>query len=203
MHATIDLIPERIRLRRRQLRRYRTYGMLVLAVAGAMGFAGAHAARLAGRVEQLHATADKLHAGTATLKQDSLALSDQLKHTRNLLRETERLSQGHRWSRALSYLAAQVPDAVLLVMVATDPPEPGRASSTRRVANRPGAPQAKTSDGPRALAIRGYAVEHEDLAAFLRKLKEGQVFDSVTLLHSKREPFLAGDGIAFTLTCHW
>ena len=46
-------------------------------------------------------------------------------------------------------------------------------------------------------------MEHQDQAAFLGSLKEQQVFDSVSLLHSKREPFLNGEGIAFTLACHW
>ena len=88
-------------------------------------------------------------------------------------------------------------------MVSTDPPEPGSGGSVRHTARGRANSRPREDVSPTALAIRGYAQEHADLAAFLTALKQEDVFDSVSLLHSKREPFLAGEGVAFTVTCHW
>jgi len=199
----IDLIPAGVHATRRRRDRRQIYVAVVLITVFVLGAAGLHTMRRAHQVRRLVVQADKLRAETDVLNRTSTALTAELEQTRRILQEAERLRQGHRWSRLLSFLAERVPDSVLLVLVATDPSEPGRARASRRAANPKESDPGEGDLGPRAIAIRGYALEHQDQAAFLGSLKEQQVFDSVSLLHSKREPFLNGEGIAFTLTCHW
>ena len=203
MIATIDLISPELHQRRCRRTRLRAYaGLFVLVIAGIV-LTGAHASNRAKQANELNRVAADLRAAEARLNRDGAKALAELARTQKTLHEAQRLRDGHRWSRLLNYLAAQVPDSVLLVMVATDPPEPGRGSSLTPRSRQ--APKARRSsgEGPRALAIRGYALEHEDLAAFLGGLNKADVFDSVSLLHTKREPFLDGEGLAFTLTCHW
>ena len=203
MTPAIDLIPARVHVARRRRDRRQIYVAVVLMTVFVLGATGLQAVRRAHQVRRLVVQADKLRAETDVLKRESAALTAELEQTRRILQEAERLRQGHRWSRLLSFLAERVPDSVLLVLVATDPSEPGRARVPSRGADAYESGPGAGDSGPRAIAIRGYAMEHQDQAAFLGSLKEQQVFDSVSLLHSKREPFLNGEGIAFTLTCHW
>ena len=203
MTPAIDLIPARVHATRHRRDRRRLYVAVVLITVLVLGATGLNAMRRAHRVRRLVVQSDKLRAETDVLKRESAALTAELAQTRRILQEAERLRQGHRWSRLLSFLAERVPDSVLLVLVATDPSEPGRARLPSGGADAYESGPGSGDSGPRAIAIRGYAMEHQDQAAFLGSLKEQQVFDSVSLLHSKREPFLNGEGIAFTLTCHW
>jgi Tfp pilus assembly protein PilN len=202
-NATVDLIPRALHRRRNRLVRLRLYAVLSSAIVAALGLFGLYASRLAAEVDDLNQITAKLRSAEGRLKAEGVALAAELSRTQTLLREAERLRDGHHWSRVLGYLAAQVPDTVQLVMVATDPPEPGRAGPIKRRARGSSRPKRSEREGPRSLAIRGYALDHKDLAAFIDGLKDGGVFDSVSLLHSKREPFLDGEGITFTLTCHW
>ena len=203
MIATIDLIPPGLHQRRCRWVRLRAYGTLLVLLVVGIGLAGLQTSRRARQVNELNQVAAQLRSAQARLDHQGVAVSAELAGTQRLLREAERLRNGHRWSRLLAYLAAQVPDSVLLVMVSTDPAEPGKRGSRTRAGSQVRSVEGRQNDSPQALAIRGYALGHGDLAAFLRKLQEGDIFDSVSLLHSKREPFLEGEGLAFTLTCHW
>jgi len=201
--ATIDLIPPVLHRQRHRRARLRIYAALSTAMVAAIGLIGLYASRLAGDVDAMNRITAQLQSAEARLKAEGIELAADLARTQKMLREAERLRDGHHWSRVLGYLAAQVPDTVQLVMVATDPPEPGRAGTVTRRLRGGAGPKRSGQDGPRSLAIRGYALEHKDLAAFIDGLKDGEIFDSVSLLHSKREPFLDDEGLAFTLTCHW
>jgi Tfp pilus assembly protein PilN len=201
--ATVDLLPLEIHRRRNRRARIRAYFIASALIFLGMGLFGIHTSRQARRVEEINGIAARLRAAESQLKTQGTSIRAELAHTQRLLHEAERLRNGRRWSRVMTFLASQVPDSVLLVMVSTDPPEPGSGASIRHPARNRANSQPRKDVSPTSLAIRGYAQEHADLAAFLTDLKQEDVFDSVSLLHSKREPFLAGEGVAFTVTCHW
>jgi Tfp pilus assembly protein PilN len=201
--ATVDLLPPGLHRRRNCRARLRAYFIAAAMIFLSMGLFGLHAARQARHVEEINQIAARLRATERQLETQGASVRAELARTQRLLHEAERLREGRRWSRVMSFLASQVPDSVLLVMVSTDPPEPGSGGLVRNTARNRTDPQSYKDVSPATLAIRGYALEHADLAAFLASLKREDVFDSVSLLHSKREPFLAGEGVAFTVTCHW
>ena len=201
--ATVDLLPPGLHRRRNCRARLRAYFIASAMIFLGMGLFGLHTSHQARRVEEINQVAAKLCAAEKRLETQGASVRAELARTQRLLHEAERLREGRRWSRVMSFLASKVPDSVLLVMVSTDPPEPGGGGSISPAVRGRYSSQPRKDVSPTALAIRGYAQEHADLAAFLASLKQEDVFDSVSLLHSKREPFLAGEGVAFTVTCHW
>ena len=58
-------------------------------------------------------------------------------------------------------------------------------------------------DAPRKLEIVGYAPEAAQPHNFVSALKEKQVFSSVVLRGSQREPMLERSYYRFELVCHW
>ena len=100
-----------------------------------------------------------------------------------------------------------MPEGCWLISVATDPPTPRGALSTPKA---PG-PDAESEeqaavvvvDAPRKLAIMGFAVDAADPHAFVRALKNTEVFTNVTLQHVRREPVGRRSCFRFDLVCEW
>ena len=201
MAVRVDLIPPVLHEQRRARRRRRAWTMVVTALAVSTGGVGAYASRQAARVVDLRQRGVERRRETVELRRESVQLADDLEEATRILREAETLRDGHRWSRMVTFIAQHVPDSVLLVTMATDPP---RTRSSRAPARADGAgSRALRDQSSTTLTLRGYAVQHDDLAGFLQRLKNSNVFQAVTLHYSKREPFLDGEGVAFALTCRW
>jgi Tfp pilus assembly protein PilN len=201
MAVRVDLIPPALHEKRRSHRRYRIWTLVAAVLIVSTGGIGTYISRQATRVFELRQRSVERHRETVQLRRTNVQLADDLEEAAQILHEAETLRDGHRWSRMVTFVAQHVPDSVLLVMMASDPP---RTRSPRAMARANGAAEHTAEELSSAtLTLRGYAMQHEDLAGFLRRLKNSSVFEAVTLHYSKREPFLGGEGVAFALTCRW
>ncbi len=200
MIVSVDLIPADLHEERRSRGHRRAWATCTIATAVLLAAVGAYATHRAQEVTGLLAEAEAIRAEGTSLRNETAKIEARVQGASNLLQQAERLREGHYWSRMLAYVADCVPDSVVLVLLATDPAQPGTIATRSRDRE---AARAPASSDPRSIALRGYAIEHKDVNDLIENLKKGGVFQSVSLLYSKREPYLESEGVSFTLTCHW
>jgi Tfp pilus assembly protein PilN len=200
MIVSVDLIPSELHEERRARNHRRGWATVAVVTATLIGTIGAYATHQARDVTSLRVQADTIRAEGTSLRNETAVVEAQVQGSTHLLQQAERLREGHYWSRMLAYVADCVPDSVVLALLATDPPQPGTEPARGRDRE---APRGSSASDPRSLALRGYALEHKDVNELIENLKKGGVFVSVSLLYSKREPYLESEGVSFTLTCHW
>ena len=58
-------------------------------------------------------------------------------------------------------------------------------------------------DGPGAVRISGFAVDHDWLYEFITRLKDASVFERVDMLQAGKERTMQADAVRFVLVCAW
>jgi hypothetical protein len=93
-----------------------------------------------------------------------------------------------------------MPPEVWLTSIATDPPYPHGRGRTEVTAEDG---DTVVLEAPTQLTVQGYAVDHKHLYSFMSRLKQANVFASVELVRSGREPALMGQAVRFDLHFAW
>jgi Tfp pilus assembly protein PilN len=130
---------------------------------------------------------------------------------RTAISRVEALRAKRGWSGLLTQIGECMPDEVWLLSATTDAPALSRPSpaaaptgtpegATKSAAQGPGVVRMA---GPTQLTLQGYALEHNNLYAFMARLLETRAFKSVELIRSGQEPILAGTAVRFDLLCSW
>lgn len=95
------------------------------------------------------------------------------------------------WSQLLAIVADERGDDVVLNRVAVDAPPDTGADAAK------GAAVTK----PLFLRVGGYGRTQGAVSQFVLRLEQTGLFESVSLIKTNREPFLATDAVAFKLDC--
>ena len=151
------------------------------------------ARRVAHGQERLREARDGLAAASKT----HLALTQQAE-------TASRLTKPRVWSPLLAFLAERIPHEVMLsaLRVETTETEPDNAATAAPAWRK--AEREKEEERPRGvLHVSGLAADHRALAALLKTLSECALFRSVRLGGTKREPFLSGHAMDFSVICTW
>ncbi len=156
---------------------------------------------------RLHASRRVAYAGDR-LERARIAL-EALTQTRNATLEQAKIAaqveRPRAWSPLWAFLAEQTPTEITLdelsVNVPNAGPEPENASPNA-AQQTPSAP----SDTPTVrgtLRITGHALDHDALTRFMKVLDDATLFRIVRLGGTRREAYLDGRAVAFTLICEW
>jgi Tfp pilus assembly protein PilN len=211
----INLIPAPLRLHEARRRRTTRWGLTVLIAATLSALAiGATLNRQATAAElraqqraleaNLHATRTRLSEATETC------------HRLNAeMQRADALRSKRCWSGLMGLFARCLPGEIWLTSLATEPPLPVQGSGFR-VQGSPASPlvggalpggqaaEPVTLSAPTSLNLRGYALDHDALYAFISALKQSGAFSRVELLgKAGAEPIMRGTAVRFELTCGW
>lgn len=202
---SVNLLPRsesRLRSRGARIRLWLAICTVEAVALGGMGWLVAPSASA-----RVHASRRVAYAGDR-LEQARIAL-EALTQTRNAtLQQAKIAAQVERpraWSPLWAFLAEHTPTEITLdelsVNVPNAGPEPENVSPSA-AQRTPSAP----SDTPTVrgtLRITGHALDHDALTRFMKVLDDATLFRVVRLGGTRREAYLDGWAVAFTLICEW
>ncbi|HNO77769.1 MAG TPA: PilN domain-containing protein [Phycisphaerae bacterium] len=155
-------------------------------------------------------------AKASTVENELKPLRSQLTGTKNKLSESlsmvtdlrQRLSRADAirskrpWKNLMATLTAKMPQEVWLTSLESYDHAP--KATVRRAATK----EEEKSDtieleGPAGLRLTGFALEHEQLLAFMAALNDGVLFNRVDMVKSGQVPLADGVAVRFVLECTW
>ena len=205
MTVKINLLPESYRQHRRRQTRFGMVmigGGVLLAAELCVGLAlhvrTARTRELLDEAQDARDTAQAADERLAVPTRKAARLSQQV----TLATE---LRTTHHWSRLLALLGNATPDRVILAGISTDPP---RWVQAREQPAKPGSghkadESTETKPLIKGIVISGFAIDHDDLAAFMSALQAAEAFASIDLKDFRRDAFLSQEAVAFELRCQW
>lgn len=166
-------------------------GWLVAPSAGARERASRRVAYAGDRLEQARIALEiSTQTREATLEQAKVAAQ---------------VERPRAWSPLWAFLAEQTPTEITLdelsVNVPNAGPEPEKAEPNAARLTPSAPTDAPTVRG--TLRITGHALDHDALTRFMKVLDDSTLFRVVRLGGTRREPYLDGRAVAFTLICEW
>ena len=125
----------------------------------------------------------------ARIESQQKSLLPRLNEQKLILTAERSISDQPDWSLLLTYLADDVMgDQIVLSGCTLAPSAPG---------DKTGAADADAL----VFTLTGYALSTADVSQFILRLEQIGLFDKVTLARTNREPYLAGQAIAFEARC--
>ncbi|HEY3242101.1 MAG TPA: PilN domain-containing protein [Phycisphaerae bacterium] len=206
--VAVNLVPKVLRMQ--EARRRRTARWTLTALIAALLAGGTTLVTL-----DRQASAAELRAQQRSLQVSLTAvrgrLSDATETCRRLKSEIQRadaLRSKRCWSGMLALLSRAMPAETWLTSISTEPPLPSGAGPVRALlpsgATQPTTAQPITLSAPTSLILRGYALDHDALYAFISALKQSRVFSKVELVgKAGAEPMLKTTAVRFELSCTW
>jgi Tfp pilus assembly protein PilN len=205
MTIPINLLPVTYRRDRRRHRRFRLavslgVGVIVLELVTGLTL---HTRTAATRDLLDHAA--QAEQAVAEINQRISLPSREIARLDQQIALARELRTTHRWSRLLGAICRTLPDRVVLVSLATNPPRrsPGRSVSDRDQSSRDPAASAQAAQFVEEITMSGYAVDYGDLSQFVAALQQASVFSVVSFQDARRDRFLGGDAVFFELRCRW
>jgi Tfp pilus assembly protein PilN len=187
----INLIPKsRQRDRQRKVRVRLWVGMslcyAVLLAAACVSYRGMSASH---DLAALTAELDEKQAELTRLDDQQNSLRPRLNEQKLILAAEQSISDQPDWSLLLTYLADEVlGDKVVLGGCVLAPSAPGDQADN-------------TDSDTLVLTLTGYGQSTADVSQFILRLEQVGLFEKVTLARTNREPYLAGQAIAFEARC--
>lgn len=202
---SVNLLPQSESGLRSRAARIRLWLAICTVEAIALGGTGWFVAP--GAIARVHASRRVAYAGDR-LEQARSAL-EALTETRDVtLQQAKIAAQVERpraWSPLWAFLADRTPIEITLdklsVNVPNAGPEPEKASPDAAQRMPSEASDAPTVRG--TLRITGHALDHGALTRFMKVLDDATLFRIVRLGGTRREAYLDGRAVAFTLICEW
>jgi Tfp pilus assembly protein PilN len=190
-----DLIPKPIRNARRRAARVRRWVSICATYAGLLVCAyGAVAAAIdsdpSGLSERLAARI-KENSGQQAQVKDA---TSQLQNFRRVLDANHAVGDQPDWSILLAMVARTTQGEVVLrgFQVGPRPAAPGETKA---------AADGDADSGRFLLKIKAFAKTQDDVTAFVLRLEKEGLFENVSLLESKKEPFGSADAVGFKIEC--
>lgn len=202
--TSVNLLSPSVRHGRQRSRRIRRW-TLVLCMVGVgaaipMAIDFVHRTRGA----SLERRIDPLEKKLAETRKKLTDTSRQCEHLAMQLARADALRSKRSWAGMLALIAARTPEEVWLSEIQSIETERHRTPA-------PVAPQAAPADtektvmldGPGAVRISGFAVDHDWLYEFITRLKDASVFERVDMLQAGKEKTMQADAVRFVLVCAW
>ncbi|MEZ6190765.1 MAG: hypothetical protein R3C45_05675 [Phycisphaerales bacterium] len=132
---------------------------------------------------------DEKQAELTRLEDQQKSLRPRLNEQKLILVAEQSISDQPDWSLLLTYLADEVlGDKVVLSGCVLAPSAPGDKADN-------------TDSDTLVLTLTGYGQGTADVSQFILRLEQIGLFEKVTLARTNREPYLAGQAIAFEARC--
>jgi hypothetical protein len=202
----VNLVPVTVRYAQLRRRRTKRWGGLVclavLVVVVLLGYEWLQGVKAA----ELRAQNDRLQLERENLRAELTAATEQANDLLLRIERARALKAKRAWSRMFALIGTCMPSGTWLTSVATDParPVPGNPRQAKDIgAEEEGGQGVVTIDAPRRLRISGYAPAAGQPHEFVTRLKTTQVFSSVVLERSQREPVYDDSYFRFDLICEW
>ena len=201
---SVNLLPRNHTVAFRRARRVRIWTALCVIEAAGLGGAAWYLTPDAGAEQRAWSrfvgASDRLRAAKETLA----AVAERETTLTRRAATARKLATVRVWSPLLAFLAARTPDEIMLTSLRAR--ASAKAEAAKKPTERPAAasnrkPPPAEPDG--TLVLTGQALDHMHLARFMRILNESSLFRTVRLDGAERKPFLAGEAVAFSLTCLW
>ncbi len=205
--AIINLIPAHILAR--QLRRHHLRRWLAPLATASIGVAvmlwmtlsqQAEASELEAQTQQLVSQVALSQQQLNQARTKSLQLQEQK-------RRADALRRKRAWSRVLALIGQSLPKSAWLTSVSTDPTTPSivrRTQSARIQADQnQKLIEVVTIDAARKLRILGYTAQPGEPHELVGRLKTSGIFESVSLIHSRRQDVFDGSYFQFEVLCAW
>lgn len=203
--TSVNLLSPAVRFARQRARRIRRW-TLILCMAGAgaaipLAIDFVHQARAA----SLERRITPLEKNLADTRKKLSAASQRCEHLSVQLTRADSLRSKRSWAGLLALIAARTPEEVWLSEVQSIEAE-RRTQPAAAAAAKPGTGDTENTvmlEGPGALRISGFAVDHDWLYEFISRLKNTQVFDRVDMLQAGKERIAQAEAVRFVLVCAW
>ena len=200
---SVNLLPEEIARQQTAFRRLRVWLVLVLCAAAGGATSATWALTRQAQAAALEAGNTEIRESRSGLQSELIAAAQQTRELQRRIDRSNALRNKRLWSSLIGFIGGCMPDEIWLTSMNTDVP-----SAAARKQDSPGSPpnpkkQSVRLAAPTRLMMRGYALDHKHVYAFMSRLKQTDVFQSVELLKSGREPVLAGQAVRFELQCKW
>jgi len=205
MSPRANLLPAAYELRyqrRRRLRRWVAAGVVVMALQlpalVVLRQLGTQARTLQQGLLEAERQREVLEGKLSALKAGQTEVDQQI-------RLADRLARKHRWSELFTGMSACLPPTAVLTKLESDPPQAGTSSTPvlRVRSNNTEAPGPESQAVAQGMVITGVAVDHETVAEFLRNLNGQRLAGRCSLESTMRQPYLSGEGVAFTIRTKW
>lgn len=188
----INLIPKSRQLERQRRVRVRLWiGVLLIYAVSLVVYCVAY--RGLSTTHDLAALTDELAEKEAELTQlndQHTSLRPKLNEQKLILAAERSISDQPDWSLLLTYLADEVLSDQIVLSGCTLAPPPSKGDDA-----------SKAKRDALVLTLTGYARTTPDVSQFILRLEQIGLFDKVTLTRTNREPYLAGQAIAFEARC--
>lgn len=203
MMLQVNLLPQAYRQAQARRRRIRVGVTCVVVMLSLEVMVGLVFHVRAGRARELLAAARTARTSAESIRQKMKAPAQEATLLAQQLTLARKLRTTHQWSRLLGLLAQSASSRVTLVAVATDPPKWTQTLSLHETA---AAPTRGKTEAPlllEGLNVRGYAVDHDDLARFISRLQAADAFATLSLKEARRDKYMEQDVISFEIECRW
>lgn len=202
--ASVNLMSSKLRLARRRSHRIRAWvtAVTVMSILAAVpvSISAVQAARAAGIENDIVPVLDHLkaaHQKLDVLKQRGAVLSTQIDRA-------DALRSKRHWSDLLALISRELPDELWLTQVTSRDAKVESTPVAAATATGPTAgPEVVHIDGPGGLEIRGFAISHEWIYEWIKRLKDTSAFRRVELMESAAESVHRGEAVRFVLECEW
>ncbi len=197
----VNLLPEAIQWRNAGRARRRGWGMALCATLMISALAWQWSSRHAGEVRRADAGLEQARADVDRQKKLAAALAARLTDIEARFAVLDAMRGTRAWSPRLSIIAKAVPPDMLLTRFNAATQALAAKSDGRSAAGaRSPAPPDSTAMTDE-VRIDGYALDHTDIATFLRRLKDSGLFSRVDLVRSIREDKDTRVVLNFGITC--
>ena len=201
MMVQVNLLPIEYQQRQARMRRLRVWATAAVVIFLVQVAAGIGLGRLAAETREVESQMAVMKAQQHDLGQNLAALTAERTALARRLDLAEQLRHKHRWSGVLAEVANAVPPAVVLTSIGSEPPRMVEARSTN--GGKSAAADTLVEPVAEGLTVTGVAANHEAIAAFLANLNEATRLGLCELGQTGRQPFLEGEGVAFTIYARW
>lgn len=204
--VSINLLPPSLMRKRVVRRRVRTWSVLVACALGAGAIPVVMYQSARAQEDSLRARRESVDGDRSSLQRELAQWTRSIQSLHTQLARADALRSKRSWSTLLGMIGSCMPEGTWLTSLATDSPgaikaRPGaKTGSTEKAEN---GDAAVRMEGATSLTLQGFAVDLDDLYAFMSRLKATNLFSEVALIRSGREPVLAGQAVRFELQCTW
>ena len=189
----VNLLSEAIQWRNAGRARRRGWGIALCATLMISGLAWQWSSRHADEVRRADASLEQARAEVDRQKKLASALAARLTDIESRFAVLDAMRGTRAWSPRVSIIAKAVPPDMLLTRL-----NAATQALPAKSGGRSSAESAATTDEVR---IDGYALDHTDIATFLRRLKDSGLFSRVDLVRSIREDKGTRVVLSFGITC--
>jgi Tfp pilus assembly protein PilN len=204
--VSVNLLPPSVMRQRSVRRRVRAWSGVLACALGALAIPVVIHQSARAQERSLLARRETMDGDRSALQRELAQETRSIQSLQTQLARADALRSKRSWSALFGMISACMPEGTWLTMLATDSPGSVSAKAAAKggkAAESDNGDETVRMEGATGLTLQGFAVDHEELYAFMSRLKGTNLFGDVELIRSGREPVLDGQAVRFELRCTW